>query len=213
MFDPYTMVARGVWTAATIAYLLGVTEMGIFDVTNYATPDEYIVPMLIAGLVMGLLTAVGIRRYFHDKAAEDAGYDNPYDLAYDRRYDFGTAVGFILGVAAGMYACPALVDYLFTGAGVWSYVLVTGLGTFIAVIAITTLIHFGLRKWLIKTKDYFESVSDAAGDLADTIKDLVDDGRINGSTGTAVAPETAVEGSDAPSQPTVLVMGQPVKKA
>ena len=70
MFNPYTMVARGVWTAIIVLYLLGVINMGIFDVSNYALNEEYMVPMLVAVLVMGLLTAIGIRRYWHDKAAD-----------------------------------------------------------------------------------------------------------------------------------------------
>ena len=177
--------------------------MGIFDVSNYGLNEEYMVPMLVAVLVMGLLTAIGIRRYWHDKAADDAGYDNPFDLPYDKRYDFGTAVGFILGAAGGMYAAPALVDYLFTGAGMWSYTLVAGLSAAVLVVVITHLIHFGLRKFLIKTKDYFTDISGVANDFADTVKDLLDDGKVNGSTGTASAENTE-------AQPTVFVTGQPI---
>lgn len=205
MFNPYTMVARGVWTAIIVLYLLGVINMGIFDVSNYALNEEYMVPMLVAVLVMGLLTAIGIRRYWHDKAADNAGYDNPFDLPYDKRYDFGTAVGFILGAAGGMYAAPALVDYLFIGAGMWSYTLVAGLSAAVLVVIITHLIHFGLRKFLIKTKEYFTDISGVANDFADTVKDLLDDGKVNGSVGNASdATETA------PAQPTVFVTGQPI---
>lgn len=204
MFNPYTMVARGVWTAIIVLYLLGVINMGIFDVSNYGLNEEYMVPMLVAVLVMGLLTAIGIRRYWHDKAADDAGYDNPFDLPYDKRYDFGTAVGFILGAAGGMYAAPALVDYLFTGAGMWSYTLVAGLSAAVLVVVITHLIHFGLRKFLIKTKEYFTDISGVANDFADTVKDLLDDGKVNGSTGTAT------DAAEPAPQPTVFVTGQPI---
>lgn len=182
--------------------------MGLFDVTNYGIPEDYLVVMLVASLIMGLLTAICLRRYYHDKAAEDAGYENPYDLAYDRRYDLGTAVGFILGVAGGMYACPALVDYLFIGAGMWCFVLVSALATAVLVVVITTALHFGLRKFLIKTKEYFESISEVAGDLMDTVKDLMDDGKINGSTGTSTgtAAET-VSTSEAGTAATTLSAG------
>ena len=67
------------------------------------------------------------------------------------------------------------------------------------------LIHFGLRKFLIKTKEYFTDISGVANDFADTVKDLLDDGKVNGSVGNASdATETA------PAQPTVFVTGQPI---
>ena len=102
-----------------------------------------------------------------------------------------------------MYAAPALVDYLFTGAGMWSYTLVAGLSAAVLVVIITHLIHFGLRKFLIKTKDYFTDISGVANDFADTVKDLLDDGKVNGSAGTATTENTE-------AQPTVFVTGQPI---
>lgn len=207
MFNPYTMAARGVWTALFVLYLYGVINMGIFDITNYGVNEEYMVPMLVAVIVMGLLTAISLRRYYHDKAADNAGYENPFDLPYDKRYDFGTAVGFILGAAGGMYAAPALVDYLFTGAGMWSFTLVAGLSAAVLVVVITHLIHFGLRKFLIKTKEYFTDISGVAGDLVDTVKDLMDDGKVNGSVGNTVEEPKAEE----PAQSQVVSAGGPIQ--
>ena len=175
--------------------------MGMIDVTNYGIPEEYLVPMLIAVLVMGLLTAIGIRRYYHDKAADkkiEAGeIKTVYDLPYDKRYDFGTIVGFILGAAAGMYMAPAIVDYVFIGAGMYIYALVAGLSAALMVVIITTLVHFGLRKWVINAKKYITETSDAINDLKDTVQDVLDDGKVNGSTGT---------------EPQVIVTGQPIQK-
>ena len=141
VFSPYAVIGRGVWTILIVLYLTGVIHMGMIDVTNYGLNEEFMVPMLIAVLVMGLLTAIGLRRYYHDKAATKAGYENPFDMAYDKRYDFGTAVGFILGAAAGMYMAPAVVDYVFIGAGMWTFVLVSGLCAALMVVVITTLIR------------------------------------------------------------------------
>lgn len=187
VFSRKFLAIRGVWVIIVILYLTGVIKMGMFDVTNYAIPEEYLVYMLIAGLVVGLLTAICLRRHFHDQAAYNAGYENPYDMAYDRRYDLGTAVGFILGTAGGMYATPALVDYLFTGAGEYSYALVTALATAVLVVAITTMLHFGIRKWLVKTKDYFLSLIDTVQDVVSEVQGALNDSDDSESAGTETA--------------------------
>lgn len=194
VFSPYAVIGRGVWTILIVLYLTGVIHMGMIDVTNYGLNEEFMVPMLIAVLVMGLLTAIGLRRYLHDKAATKAGYENPFDMAYDKRYDFGTAVGFILGAAAGMYMAPAVVDYVFIGAGMWTFVLVAGLCAALMVVVLTTLIHFGLRKWVIKTKDYFIETVDTVKDAVSEVKDKLDEVK-----------------AEAPAEPQVIVTGQPIK--
>lgn len=199
VFSPYMMVGRGVWTTLIILYLTGVIHMGMIDVTNYGINEEYIVPMLIAALIVGLLTAIGIRRYFHDKAADkkiEAGeIKTVFDLPYDKRYDFGTFVGFLFGAAGGIYAAPAIVDYVFIGAGMWTYVLVTGLAAAFLVVVITTLVHFGLRKWVINAKQYVIDTVDTVQDAVTEIKDKLDDGEVNGSV-----------------EPVVIVTGQPIQK-
>lgn len=205
VFSPYAVVGRGVWTVLIVLYLQGVIHMGMIDVTNYGLPDEYLVPMFVAALVVGLLTAIGIRRYYHDKAADkkiEAGeIKNVFELAYDKRYDFGTFVGFIFGAAAGLYMAPAIVDYVFIGAGMWSYVLVTGLGAALMVVIVTTLVHFGLRKWVINAKKYITETSEVINDFKDTVQDVLDDGKVNGSVG-----------AEAEAEPKVIVTGQPIQK-
>lgn len=188
VFSPYTLTARAVMVVVSVLYINGVIDMGMIDVTNYGIPEEYLPYMLGAVLIMGLLTAIGLRRYFHDKAATDAGYTNPYEMAYDKRYDFGTAVGFLLGAAAGMYMAPAVADAMFIGAGQWTFVLCAGLSTALMVVVITTLIHFGLRKWVIKTKEYYEDVVDDIKDLVDTVTKPLGD-----TAETPVAETVAVE--------------------
>lgn len=175
VFSPYTLTARGVMALAAILYINGVIDMGMIDVSNYGIPEDYIPYMLAAALILGLLSAIGLRRHFHDKAATDAGYKNPYELPYDKRYDFGTVVGFLLGSAAGMYMAPAVADAVFVGAGQWTFVLCAALSAALMVVVITTLIHFGLRKWVIKTKEYYESVVDDIKDLVDTVTKPLDD--------------------------------------
>lgn len=201
IFSPYAVLGRGVWTLLIILYLTGVIHMGMIDVTNYGIPEDYLVPMFIAVLVMGLLTAIGIRRYYHDKAADkkiEAGeIKTVYDLPYDKRYDFGTIVGFLLGAAAGMYMAPAIVDYVFIGAGMYIYALVAGLGAALMVVIITTLVHFGLRKWVVNAKKYITETADAVNDLKGTVQDILDDGKVNGSAG---------------AEPQVIVTGQPIQK-
>ena len=201
IFSPYAVLGRGVWTLLIILYLTGVIHMGMIDVTNYGIPEDYLVPMFIAVLVMGLLTAIGIRRYYHDKAADkkiEAGdIKTVYDLPYDKRYDFGTIVGFLLGAAAGMYMAPAIVDYVFIGAGMYIYALVAGLGAALMVVIITTLVHFGLRKWVVNAKKYITETADAVNDLKGTVQDVLDDGKVNGSAG---------------AEPQVIVTGQPIQK-
>lgn len=188
VFSPYTLTARAVMVVVSVLYINGVIDMGMIDVTNYGIPEEYLPYMLGAVLIMGLLTAIGLRRYFHDKAATDAGYTNPYEMAYDKRYDFGTAVGFLLGAAAGMYMAPAVADAVFIGAGQWTFVLCAGLSAALMVVVITTLIHFGLRKWVIKTKEYYEDVVDDIKDLVDTVTKPLGD-----TAETPVAETVAVE--------------------
>ena len=183
VFSPYTLTARAVMVVVSILYINGVIDMGMIDVTNYGIPEEYLPYMLGAVLIMGLLTAIGLRRYFHDKAATDAGYTNPYEMAYDKRYDFGTAVGFL-----GMYMAPAVADAVFIGAGQWTFVLCAALSSALMVVVITTLIHFGLRKWVIKTKEYYESVVDDIKDLVDTVTKPLGD-----TAETPVAETVAVE--------------------
>ena len=201
IFSPYAVLGRGVWTLLIILYLTGVIHMGMIDVTNYGIPEDYLVPMFIAVLVMGLLTAIGIRRYYHDKAADkkiEAGeIKTVYDLPYDKRYDFGTIVGFLLGAAAGMYMAPAIVDYVFIGAGMYIYALVAGLGAALMVVIITTLVHFGLRKWVVNAKKYITETSEVINDLKGTVQDVLDDGKVNGSAG---------------AEPQVIVTGQPIQK-
>lgn len=194
VFSPVTMGVRALWTVLALLYIYGVIDMAFIDVTNYGIPEEYLVPMLVAVLIMGLLTAIGIRRFFHDKAATNAGYKNPFDLAYDKRYDFGTVVGFILGAAAGMYAAPAVVDAVFIGAGMWIFALVAGLCAAFFVVVVTTLIHFGLRKWVIKTKDYFIDITDTIQDAITEIKDKLDDGEVNGSVTGGTEVTDAING-------------------
>ena len=155
VFSPYTLTARGVMALAAILYINGVIDMGMIDVSNYGIPEDYMPFMLAAALILGLL--------------------NPYDMAYDKRYDFGTVVGFLLGSAAGMYMAPAVTDAVFTGAGQWTFVLCAALSAALMVVVITTLIHFGLRKWVIKTKEYYESVIDDIKDLVDTVTKPLDD--------------------------------------
>ena len=192
VFSPYTLAARGVMVAVSILYINGVIDMGMIDVSNYGIPDEYVPYMLAAVLILGLLTAIGLRRHFHDKAATKAGYENPYDMAYDKRYDFGTVVGFLLGSAAGMYMAPAVADAVFIGAGQWTFVLCAGLSSALMVVVITTLIHFGLRKWVIKTKEYYEDVVDDIKDLVDTVTKPLDDAS-SGAVTEAVSADAHVK--------------------
>ena len=192
VFSPYTLAARGVMVTVSILYINGVIDMGMIDVSNYGIPDEYVPYMLAAVLILGLLTAIGLRRHFHDKAATKAGYENPYDMAYDKRYDFGTVVGFLLGSAAGMYMAPAVADAVFIGAGQWTFVLCAGLSSALMVVAITTLIHFGLRKWVIKTKEYYEDVVDDIKDLVDTVTKPLDDAS-SGAVTEAVSADAHVK--------------------
>ena len=192
VFSPYTLTARAVMVVVSVLYINGVIDMGMIDVTNYGIPEEYLPYMLGAVLIMGLLTAIGLRRYFHDKAATDAGYTNPYEMAYDKRYDFGTAVGFLLGAAAGIYMAPAVADAVFIGAGQWTFVLCAGLSAALMVVVITTLIHFGLRKWIIKTKEYYEDVVDDIKDLVDTVTKPLDDAS-SGAVTEAVSADVHVK--------------------
>ena len=192
VFSPYTLTARAVMVVVSVLYINGVIDMGMIDVTNYGIPEEYLPYMLGAVLIMGLLTAIGLRRYFHDKAATNAGYTNPYEMAYDKRYDFGTAVGFLLGAAAGMYMAPAIADAVFIGAGQWTFVLCAGLSAALMVVVITTLIHFGLRKWVIKTKEYYEDVVDDIKDLVDIVTKPLDDAS-SGAVTEAVSADAHVK--------------------
>ena len=76
----------------------------------------------------------------------------------------------------------------------WVYALIAGLCAALLVVVVTTLVHFGLRKWVIKTKDYFIDIADTVQDAITEIKDKLDDGEVNGSVTGGTEVTDAING-------------------
>lgn len=181
MFSKPSLASRAGMCILLILYIYGVIKMPIINAQDFGIVDEYIVPMMVFAIVAGFLAALYVRRHCHDIAAYDAGYENPYDLAYDKKYDFATFIAFVIGATTGVFASPALTNALIENAGMWSYSLIAGGASIAVTVCLVYIFHFGVRKWLIKTKDYFLGLMDTVQDVVDEVKDKLDDGEINGS--------------------------------
>lgn len=194
VFNRYVFWARMGLGVLTLLLITGVINMEKIDVTNYAVPDEYLVVMLISAIICAFITCVALRRYLHDEAANDLIADGKieftYQLDYDWRYDLGTVCGFIFGIAGGLYATPALVDWLFIGAGIKTYILVAGIATFICAAIVILVLHYGIRKFWVKAQEWIawgkaqkDALTQAATDVAETA-DAVKDAAATVKTAT-----------------------------
>ena len=158
----------------------------MIDLTNYAIPDEYLVYMLVASIVLGFMAAITLRAYDHNKAAENKAAKGTIastnDLPYDRRYDLCTAVAFICGSALGMYAAPAIIDAIFIGAGLYTFIGVSALASAFFVVVLIRLLHLGVREFIIQAGKYAvktsEAIKDAKEDFdaaADNVAQVIPD--------------------------------------
>lgn len=208
LFSKPSMAGRGVLCVLAILYIYGVIRMPYINAEDFGVLDEYIIPMMVVAIIAGFLAAIYVRRHCHDIAAYDAGYKNPYDLAYDKKYDFATFLSFVFGTAVGVCASPAVTNAVIYNPGMWSYTIIAGAISIVVTVTLVYVFHFGVRKWLIKTKEYFLGIIDTAQDVVTDIKDKLDDGEVNGSVskGTeitdaindAVTTATTTQMSDAP---------------
>lgn len=158
----------------------------MIDLTNYAIPDEYLVYMLVASIVLGFMAAITLRAYDHNKAAENKAAKGTIastnDLPYDRRYDLCTAVAFICGSALGMYAAPAVIDAVFIGAGMFTFIGVSAIASAFFVVILMRLLHLGVREFIIQAGKYAvktsEAIKDAKEDFdvaADNVAQVIPD--------------------------------------
>lgn len=158
----------------------------MIDLTNYAIPDEYLVYMLVASIVLGFMAAITLRAYDHNKAAENKAAKGTIastnDLPYDRRYDLCTAVAFICGSALGMYAAPAVIDAIFIGAGMFTFIGVSAIASAFFVVILMRLLHLGVREFIIQAGKYAvktsEAIKDAKEDFdaaADNVAQVIPD--------------------------------------
>lgn len=145
----------------------------MIDLTNYAIPDEYLVYMLVASIVLGFMAAITLRAYDHNKAAENKAAKGTIastnDLPYDKRYDLCTAVAFICGSAIGMYAAPAIIDAIFIGAGLYTFIGVSALASAFFVVVLIRLLHLGVREFIIQAGKYAVETSEAIKDAKEDI--------------------------------------------
>lgn len=199
-FAPATMWARVFYTCAAIIIILKADI--VIDVAQYAIPEEYLFIMVVFATVAAFLASFGWRRWVHDKAAQtmiDEGkLTNQYELPYDRRYDLGTIIGFIVGIVLGIASAPVLIQLLdIHNAGQFTFALCAGGAAVIWAVALSTGIHFGLRKFLIKAREWAQQTAAEAKKTADALKDIA-----NGH----------VDSAQAPAQETATIQAVPVKK-
>ena len=158
----------------------------MIDLTNYAIPDEYLVYMLVASIVLGFMAAITLRAYDHNKAADNKAAKGDIastnDLPYDKRYDLCTAVAFICGSALGMYAAPAIIDAIFIGAGLFTFIGVSAIASAFFVVVLIRLLHLGVREFIIQAGKYAvktsEAIKDAKEDFdvaADNVAQVIPD--------------------------------------
>lgn len=150
----------------------------MIDLTNYAIPDEYLVYMLVASIVLGFMAAITLRAYDHNKAAENKAAKGTIastnDLPYDRRYDLCTAVAFICGSALGMYAAPAVIDAIFIGAGMFTFIGVSAIASAFFVVVLMRLLHLGVREFIVQAGKYAVETSEAIKDAKEDFDTAAD---------------------------------------
>lgn len=195
LFSKPSLAGRGVLCILIILYLYGVIRMPYIDAQDFGILDEYIIPMMVFAIIGAFLAAIYVRRHCHDIAAYDDGYENPYDLAYDKKYDFATFLSFVFGAAVGVISSPALTNAVIANAGMWSYSIMGGAIAIVVTVFLVYAFHFGVRKWLIKTKKYFLNLIDTVQDVVDEIKDKLDDGEVNGSVTGGTEVTDAINGA------------------
>lgn len=170
--SPWTILARGIAAGVSCLLILGVINMQAVDISMYGIPQEYLPVMLVAGLVIGLMTSFLLRSKLHNDAADNKVAEGKITstnaLPYDKRYDAMTIAGFILGVASGIALTPVAVDYLFIGAGMWTFAIVAGILSGVCSAFWIYTLHFGIRTAIIDAAKYAVSVKDAVQE-AETI--------------------------------------------
>lgn len=163
--SPWTILIRGVAAGVSCLLILGVINMQAVDVSAYGIPPEYLPVMLVAGLVIGIIASYLLRSKLHNDAADNKVAEGKISstnaLPYDKRYDAMTIAGFILGVASGIALTPVVVDYLFIGAGMWTFAIIAGIMSGVCAIFWIYTLHFGIRTALIDAAKYAVSVKDA----------------------------------------------------
>ena len=187
LLSPVTLLMRIGTGALLCAFMIHykVNTMMI-DLTNYAIPEDYMVYMLIASIVLGFLAAITLRAYDHNKAADNKAAKGDIastnDLPYDKRYDLCTAVAFICGSALGMYSAPAIIDAIFIGAGMFTFIGVSALMSAFFVVVLIRLLHLGVREFIIQAGKYAvktsEAIKDAKEDFdvaADNVAQVIPD--------------------------------------
>ena len=181
LLSPITMLMR-IGTGALLCLLMIKLKVNymMIDLTNYAIPEDYMVYMLIASIVLGFLAAITLRAYDHNKAADNKAAKGDIastnDLPYDKRYDLCTAVAFVCGSALGMYAAPAIIDAIFIGAGMFTFIGVSALASAFFVVVLIRLLHLGAREFIIQAGKYAvetsEAIKDAKADLDEAAENV-----------------------------------------
>lgn len=181
LLSPITLLMR-IGTGALLCLLMIKLKVNymMIDLTNYAIPEDYMVYMLVASIVLGFLAAITLRAYDHNKAADNKAAKGDIastnDLPYDKRYDLCTAVAFVCGSALGMYAAPAIIDAIFIGAGMFTFIGVSALASAFFVVVLIRLLHLGAREFIIQAGKYAvetsEAIKDAKADLDEAAENV-----------------------------------------
>ena len=179
LLSPFMMLMR-IGTGAFLCIFMVQFKVNsmMIDLTNYTIPESYIVYMLVASIVLGFMAAITLRAYDHNKAADnkaEAGtIASTNDLPYDKRYDLCTAVAFICGSALGMYAAPAIIDAIFVGAGMFTYIGVSALASAFFVVILMRLLHLGVREFIIQAGKYAVNTTEAIKDAKEDIDEATE---------------------------------------
>lgn len=178
-FSPSVTAVRALLLGLSLLLITGVIRMDtVLDASKFGICDEYIVPMLIAAIVTGFVTAWFLRLWLHEKAADNkvasGKIADTNSLAYDKRYDAGTFVAMIMGDVLSLFAAPMAVAAFIINAGMGSYVGMTILLDAVIVTALMFALHMGIRVAIVRFKDYVVDLIGTVSDAKDEIKDAVD---------------------------------------
>lgn len=140
---------------------IGAASVGaltMIDVTTIGIPKEYEVPIIITAIIVVLVVGLLMREKLHDAAADkkvaEGKIATTNDLPFDRRYDVMTALGAIVGGFFGVFAAGVFINSYVIGAEKWTYVFFTAVFVAILVVCAIYILHFGIRVFLVKAKEY-----------------------------------------------------------
>lgn len=143
----------------------------MIDISAIVIPSEYLVALVITGLIMGVLFGYWISVWLHEKAADkkvaEGKIASTSDLPYNKYYITASVVGTVVGGLIGVFATPVIIQNFIIGGGIWTYVGVCALFVPIFVTIFVLLFHWGIRLFIVRAKDYAYILKEEGEGLVD----------------------------------------------